>query len=216
MTRVPCSGNLCRRRAGLAGLDSVEKVGTMGPVVTTIDSRASWPASTAETLLVADEQRWRHTLGVVGRAGELRSVLTAGDYEALIDAAYLHDIGYAGGVAATGFHPLDGARWVRTTGNERLAGLVAFHSAAREEAEERGHAQVLAEFSDEQSLVSRALTYCDVTTGPDGSPVTLEERLLELVGRRGEDDPSVCAMRRALPRLKRIVDEIEGLLATVR
>jgi HD superfamily phosphodiesterase len=38
---------------------------------------------------------WSHTLGVVNRTGTLRSVLAAEEFEALVDTAYLHDIGYA-------------------------------------------------------------------------------------------------------------------------
>jgi hypothetical protein len=44
------------------------------------------------------------------------------------------------------FHPLDGARFVREAGHERLAGLVAHHSASEAEAEERGLYEALAEF----------------------------------------------------------------------
>jgi hypothetical protein len=52
------------------------------------------------------------------------------DREILVAAAWLHDIGYAPGLAETGFHPLDGARWLRTAGfGDRLAGLVAYTPA---------------------------------------------------------------------------------------
>ena len=61
--------------------------------------------------------------------------------ELLIAAAYLHDIGYAPELEDTGFHPLDGARWLRAQGQERLACLVAHHSGAWFEAEARGLAR---------------------------------------------------------------------------
>lgn len=51
-------------------------------------------------------------------------------------AGYLHDVGFAPHLATAAFHPLDGARFVRDAGHERLAGLVAYHSASRAEAEE--------------------------------------------------------------------------------
>ena len=60
------------------------------------------------------------------------------DGETLIAAAFLHDIGYAPELAMTGFHPLDGARFVRAHGEERIARIVAHHSGARLEAELRG------------------------------------------------------------------------------
>jgi HD superfamily phosphodiesterase len=48
-------------------------------------------------------------------------------------AAYLHDIGYVPTLARTRFHPLDGARHLRELGEERLVGLVAYHSGAEAE-----------------------------------------------------------------------------------
>jgi HD superfamily phosphodiesterase len=64
-------------------------------------------------------------------------------------AAVLHDVGYAPRLATTGFHPLDGARFLRDVhgGDERLVRLVANHSFALLEAEARGLREVLeAEF----------------------------------------------------------------------
>jgi len=77
---------------------------------------------------------------VVARAQALRAIVAAVDREVLIAAAYLHDIGYARELVTTGFHPLDGARWLRGQGYERLACLVAHHSGARFEAQVKGSA----------------------------------------------------------------------------
>ncbi len=114
-------------------------------------------------------------------------MLGEAERELLVAAAYLHDIGYAPGLVVTGFHPIDGARHLRELGYERLAGLVAYHSGARYEAEGRGLAEELAEFSDEGSAVTKLLTYCDMTTGPRGESFTLEERLAEIEGRYGPE-----------------------------
>ena len=51
-----------------------------------------------------------HVQGVAARAGNLASVLGA-DADLLEAAAWLHDIGYAPGLAVTGLHALDGARY---------------------------------------------------------------------------------------------------------
>jgi hypothetical protein len=133
--------------------------------------------------------------------------------EMLLAAAYLHDIGYAPTLARTGFHPLDGAVHLRELGEERLAGLVAHHSGAEVEARLRGLADQLARFERESSDVADALTYCDVTTAPDGSVVGLEERLADVADRRDADDPVVIALRLARPEIQRAVEVIEARLA---
>jgi hypothetical protein len=45
----------------------------------------------------------------------------------------------------------------------------------------------LAEFTDEDSALTRLLTYCDMTTGPHGEPFTLDERLAEVERRYGPE-----------------------------
>jgi HD superfamily phosphodiesterase len=127
------------------------------------ESELVWAESTAIELLEPLEARWRHTLRVVERAGAFRDVLPADELEVLVAAAYLHDVGYAPRLVASGFHALDGARFVRDAGHMRLAGLVAYHSASKAEADERGLGEALTEFPSEDSLVARALTYCDLT-----------------------------------------------------
>ena len=117
------------------------------------------------------------------------------DRSVLIAAAYLHDIGHAPELAS-GFHPLDGARWLQEQGFDRLAGLVAHHTGAVFEADARGLAQAMARFQDERSAVSDALTYSDLTTGPAGESVSVAERLREIERRYGRASPG-CARLRA-------------------
>lgn len=57
-------------------------------------------------------RRWAHSQGVAARAALLASVV-AEDSGLLGAAAVLHDIGYAPRLVVTGFHPLDGARFLR-------------------------------------------------------------------------------------------------------
>lgn len=177
------------------------------------ESELVWAERTATDLLAPLEARWRHTVRVVERAQSFRDVLDRDELEVLLAAGYLHDVGYAPELTKTGFHPLDGARFVRDAGHERLAGLVAHHSASDAEAEERGFTDELAQFPAEDSLVARALTYCDLTTGPNGEEVAVSARLVELGDRLGGDDPTVRAVRREATRLAAVVDEMESLLA---
>jgi HD superfamily phosphodiesterase len=139
--------------------------------------------------------------------------MSSDDGEMLVAAAYLHDIGYASTLVRTGFHPLDGATHLRELGEERLAGLVAYHSGAEAEARLRGLGDELAQFDREFSEVADALTYCDVTTGADGGVVGVEERLSDIEERRNGDDPVVAALRVARPEIERAVDVIEAKLA---
>lgn len=180
------------------------------------ESELVWAERTATELLSPLKARWRHTLRVVERARLFRDVLDREELDVLLAASYLHDVGYAPELAESGFHPLDGARFVREAGHERRAGLVAHHSASDAEAEERGFADELVEFPAEDSLIGPALTYCDLTTGPNGEEVGVLARLVELGDRLGEDDPTVRAVGRDGTRLAAVVDEMESLLAIGR
>ena len=86
-----------------------------------------------------------HTVqGVAARARSLALVLGA-DADPLEAAAWLHDIGYALGLATTGLHQLDGARYLRDArhADAMLGRLVAHHPCAIIEAGERGLAGAL-------------------------------------------------------------------------
>ena len=110
-----------------------------------------WAAGYAEELLAPLGDRWAHVQGVVRQAQEVAAILPAEEREVLIAAAYLHDLDYAPALVQTGFHALDGARHLHTLGRERLAGLVAYHSGARGEAELRGR------MADRDAAIAREL-----------------------------------------------------------
>lgn len=131
----------------------------------------------------------------------------------LVAAAWLHDIGYAGPLAGTGFHPLDGARFLRAEGCEDLALLVAHHSGARNEAKLRGIDDYLDEFPFANSELDQALTYCDLTTGPDGRRVTLEWRIAEIQKRYGKEHVVARAIRIGTPEFEIARDQTEQRMA---
>ena len=103
----------------------------------------------------------------------------------LAAAAVLHDIGY--GHVVTGCHPLDGARFLAAEGFSRtVCKLVAHHSASTVEAEERGiHLATYDEFATDRDLgqAHAVLWWADMTTGPTGQDVTVEDRLAEICER---------------------------------
>ena len=110
-----------------------------------MNTLASWAEQLARALLQEPlPRRWAHVQGVAARARGLAPVLGA-DADLLEAAAWLHDIGYAPGLAVTGLHQLDGARYLRDAqhADALLCRLVAHHSCAIIEADERGLADVL-------------------------------------------------------------------------
>ncbi|MFF8604422.1 HD domain-containing protein [Streptomyces sp. NPDC015346] len=161
-------------------------------------------------------RRWAHSKGVAERAAELGPAVGE-DSDLLRAAALLHDVGYAPRLAVTGFHPLDGARFLRDEhgADERLVRLVANHSFALLEAEERGLRQELAEEFPllEEPMLVDALVYCDMTTTPDGRRTTAQERVAEIVGRYGAESIVGRFIRQAAPDILAAVRRVEAALA---
>jgi putative nucleotidyltransferase with HDIG domain len=155
-------------------------------------------------------RRWAHVQGVAARARSLAAVLGA-DADLLEAAAWLHDIGYAPRLATTGLHQLDGARYLRDAqhADTMLCRLVAHHSCAIIEARERGLAEVLStEFDPAPDVLASVLTYCDMTTSPDGQPVPVERRLAEIHDRYGSGHLVGRFIQRATPMILRAVDQV--------
>ncbi|MGW1947590.1 HD domain-containing protein [Streptomyces sp. NPDC001940] len=177
-----------------------------------------WAYELAESLLRESlPRRWQHSQGVATCARRL-APLVEGRSEVLEAAAVLRDIGYALALVETGFHPLDGARHLRTIpdADDRVVRLVANHSFALLEAEERGlSAELAGEFPlfDDPLLVD-ALVYCDMTTTPDGEPTTSEARVAEILGRYGVDSVVGRFIRRAEPEIHASVDRVRAMADT--
>jgi hypothetical protein len=135
--------------------------------------------------------------------------------EDLVVAAWLHDIGYAPELVETGFHPLDGARYLRRIGiDAQVVSLVAYHSCAEIEAKVRGLGGALAsEFRPGDALLSDALLYCDMTTGPGGAYVRPADRLVEIRGRYGPDHEVTRFVERAASEILTTAGRIEEMLA---
>jgi HD superfamily phosphodiesterase len=170
----------------------------------------AWASNEAQHALRSASERWAHTQAVAERAGEIGGIVAIEDRPMLLAAAYLHDIAYGDELVSTGFHPLDGALWLRAQGLERLARLVAHHSGARFEAAARGYAERLAEFSEERSAVADALTYCDLTTGPTGERISVASRLDDIKLRYGPTSPVTRAINAATDTLAAAVARTEA------
>ncbi|MEU8121322.1 HD domain-containing protein [Spirillospora sp. NPDC049024] len=146
-----------------------------------------WAYDLAEECLAQDNpRRWAHCQGAARQARKLRDV-AGPDADLLEAAAILHDIGYATPLARLGFHPLDGAHYLRKAkAPARLVNLVAHHSFAALEARLRGIQDEFVGFEDEgPTAVRDGLWLCDLTTMPDGAETTPEERRAEIEQRYG-------------------------------
>ncbi len=171
-------------------------------------------AQLAETMLAeALPRRWRHVRAVARRARWVAKQLALS--EDLVAAAWLHDIGYAPELVDTGFHPLDGARYLRRVGVDgQVVSLVAYHSCAQIEADVRGlGAELSSEFSPADPPLSDALLYCDMTTGPDGDYVRPADRLVEIRGRYGPDHEVTRFVERAASEILITAGRVGELLA---
>ena len=178
------------------------------------ESLVSWARATAETYLRPLGRRWAH-VSAVGQLAERIAPAFGEDAPTLVAAAYLHDVGYADALAITGFHPLDGGRYVHAQGLERIAGLVAHHSGARIEAELRGIEGYCDEFPFADGPLDHALTFCDLTTGPDGSSVSLAWRVREITARYGSDSVTAQAVTAGVAEFERACRETEQRVAAI-
>src|SRR5262249_7072509 len=140
-----------------------------GPASVGEMSQVDWAEAVARSLLKKPlPHRWAHSQGVAAQARTLAPILGR-HADAVTAAAWLHDIGYGPGPHGSGFHPLDGARYLRDVqhADALVCRLVAHHSCAAIEAAERGlAADLFREFRPVSRVLSDALIYCDMTTGP--------------------------------------------------
>lgn len=93
--------------------------------------------------------------------------------------------------------------------------LVANHSFALLEAEERGLRSTLEEEFPllENWFLVDALVWCDMMTTPGGQPTTAAERIAEIVSRYGPDSVVGRFIRRAAPEIYAAVGRVETALA---
>jgi hypothetical protein len=176
-----------------------------------MNALASWAEHLAQALLQESlPRRWAHVQGVAARARSLAPVLGP-DADLLQAAAWLHDIGYAPGLAMTGLQALDGARYLRDAqhADAMLCRLVAHHSYAIVEADERGLADVLGlEFEPAPYALSSVLTCCDMTTSPEGELVPVDKRLAEIHRRYGPGHLVSRSIQRATPMILEAVEQV--------
>jgi predicted hydrolase (HD superfamily) len=148
----------------------------------------------ATQILDETPERLHHSAAVGARARVLAVTVPPSATEALIAAAWLHDIGYGSRLHDSGFHPLDGALFLRRKGwPEQVCTLVAHHSGSRFVAHVLGLDDRLRQFAFAEDPQSDALTVADNTAGPNGTIMTVDERLREKLTRHGPDSTNARA-----------------------
>jgi hypothetical protein len=94
-----------------------------------------------------------------------------------------------------------------------VCSLVAYHSCADIEARRRGLADELAEeFVPVGGMLADALTYCDMTTTPDGESTDVSARLAEIRGRYGAGHLVAESMREAGPHIVGAAERVTELI----
>jgi hypothetical protein len=99
--------------------------------------------------------------------------------------------------------------------DDTLCRLVAHHSCAVNEATERDLFDALtAEFDEERPELVEALTYCDMTTGPDGRHLDVTERLAEIHSRYGPEHLVSRSITASTPCILASVGAVQRALAS--
>lgn len=165
----------------------------------------SWSVADCES--VAKEfaeplgERWNH-VRAVGFAGARLMLGQAGRAQ-VVGAAWLHDIGYTPKLHRTGMHAIDGALFLDLSGAPKeLVSLVAFHTGAEYEADERGLTGQLIQFDRPPQDDLDALILADLTTGPSGQRMTVAERIDDMLDRYEARHPVHRAVKRSRPYLE--------------
>ena len=162
---------------------------------------AASPARLAHVLTVAS-----HVRETAERLDATGSVCIDVDYA--YRAALLHDIGYAPELQETGFHPIDGARYLERRGYPTIAADIICHSNSPELARLRG----LPPISVSTSLVAELITYWDVQVAQGGIVMTYADRMSEIRARHSAQSDVCRAHEIAEERIQMLRQRIDELL----
>lgn len=184
---------------------SMETVGTYQPLATAL----------AEDLLADQPDRLAHTLAVGERMMELAEhagwIASQQDIAGAIGV--LHDIGYGADKLLspskiTGHHGLDGGTILFSRGGvlADFAPWVIWHSTSPWQAAVMGLA--MPEPSPADDLLD-LLWVADFTTSPTGEPVTLEERITNILGRYRPNAAPVVALLAAEDEMRTVFARVK-------
>lgn len=182
------------------------------------ESLSSRAHARAKVLLEDVPARWAHTQAVAALVGDIADVLAPAAKHVLVAAGWLHDIGYSEAITkGTGFHPVDGAVWARSSlYSDVVVGLIAHHSGAWAEAIERGLEAELKAFPVPPTSFLDIITYADLHTGPQGQYLSVHDRLHDILQRYTPEHAVHRAVSRSTRELLRAVGRVERELRQAR
>lgn len=135
-------------------------------------------------------QRWARTVMVAAETRRLAQLLLPDHADVLHAAAWLHDIGYAQPLVATGVQPLDGADVIRRFHFPRpVAELVAHHTGAETDTVQRDLTPALADYERPPQPLLSVLSCADLCTGPRGDVLEPVARVDEVLRRYAPEHP---------------------------
>ena len=178
----------------------------------------AWARELAQGALAESiPRRWAHAQQAAGRAGELEGVLDRAELELLVASAWVHDIGYAPDAVRTGFGPLDSALHLQSLrAPDRLVALTAHIAAIVLEADQRDLSEAYAPFVDEGGTPVRdGFWWCCTTSGTDGSPVTLQQRIEGWRRDHGHDTIILRWIEEATPEIEAAIHRTASRAAAV-
>ena len=158
--------------------------------------------------------RLRHILTVARKVRETAQQLSAKYPEMDLDvnvaycAALLHDIGYLDALTVSGFHPIDGANYLRECGYPDLAEYILGHSNSPEQATLLQIEGVVMS----PHIIAKLITYWDIRVRQGGALVSYAERLDDIKTRYGVESQVWKSHLLAHDRISQLVQEIEDLL----
>jgi Cof subfamily protein (haloacid dehalogenase superfamily) len=159
-----------------------------------ITVNAALDESLVRQLLQDKPRKIAHSIAVARLARQLSLdlELPPAEAQAVELAALFHDIGYALALQFTGFHPLDSAIFLaHQSAPEAAIQAVLLHRSAKEKASAHPAASsiyaVLPLISPH--LADDLVDFCDLRISPEGTLVTLKERLKETGTRYGPEHP---------------------------
>ena len=148
----------------------------------------------AHYLMAGNPERLRHTEAVVEKAFLLTSAVADDEAPLLVGRHGYTTSANAEELRRSGFNTLDGGLYLRDQGwAPVMCSLVAHHSGARYVAAIRGVNDELAVFSYQDDPLADALTVADQTAGPNGTAMTVNERMTDMLDRHGPNSPNAKA-----------------------